>query len=337
MSRGKHLNFQHSFWGVIQEVTNHCMWTITLVGVILCDKRILLERQLPYTLKSANKQLTHALLHFVASLQRRFYTLAPIPVLYVSIYSSSLRLFKTDLLVSLLSATHGQCLILVLCLPLSWLRVTFVLNTLIALKELFFRPVTWRKYLGLTSLWFCRDIARNTDFRQRYLCLLEVVDKICCLRPTRIRLHNSKWFKQNGLLLNVETGSHELAILSHATVCLHPSVSLNNEKICREFSEHKIAVCEKTAGLRSGNSSDWNSACLKVLVPVEIFQFSDMHYETERYRDSTDGLLGFFWFLLSYSNQIYIALSGKGSVTYWFCPRETSYGRSSGDPPPHPP
>ena len=74
-------------------------------------------------------------------------------------------------------------------------------------------------------------------------------------------------------------------------MCLHPSVSLNNEKICREFSEHKIAVCEKTAGLRSGNSSDLNSACLKVLVPVEISQFSDMHYGTERYRDSTDGLV----------------------------------------------
>ena len=95
---------------------------------------------------------------------------------------------------------------------------------------------------------------------------------------------------QNGLLLNVETGSHELAILSYATVCLPPCVSLNNEKNCREFSEHKIAVCEKTAGLRSGNSSDLNSACLKVLVPVEIFQFSDMHNESERYRDSTDGL-----------------------------------------------
>ena len=84
--------------------------------------------------------------------------------------------------------------------------------------------------------------------------------------------------------VNVETGSHELAILSYATVCRHPSVSLNNEKICREFSEHKIA------GLRSGNSSDLDSACLKVLVPVEIFQFSDMHYETERYRDSTHGI-----------------------------------------------
>ena len=37
------------------------------------------------------------------------------------------------------------------------------------------------------------------------------------------------------------------------------------EKICREISENKIAVCEKTAGLRSGNSSDLNSACVKVL------------------------------------------------------------------------
>ena len=69
-------------------------------------------------------------------------------------------------------------------------------------------------------------------------------------------------------------------------------MSLNNEKICREFSEHKIAVCEKTAGLRSGNSSYLKSAYLKVLVvPVEIFQFSDMHYETERYRGSKEGLI----------------------------------------------
>ena len=68
---------------------------------------------------------------------------------------------------------------------------------------------------------------------------------------------------QNGLLLNVETGSQELVILSYATVCLHPCVSLNNEK---------IAVCEKTAGLRSGNSSDLNSACSKVLVSIKIFQ-----------------------------------------------------------------
>ncbi len=53
----------------------------------------------------------------------------------------------------------------------------------------------------------------------------------------------------------------------------HRSVSLNNEKICCEISEDKIAFCEKTAGLRSGNVSDLNSACSKVLVPVKVFQF----------------------------------------------------------------
>ena len=84
------------------------------------------------------------------------------------------------------------------------------------------------------------------------------------------------------------------ARISHFELCNRVSASIRvveskNEKICREFSEHKIAVCEKTAGPRSGNSSDWNSAYLKVLVSVEIFQFSDMHYETERYRNSTDG------------------------------------------------
>jgi hypothetical protein len=62
-------------------------------------------------------------------------------------------------------------------------------------------------------------------------------------------------------------------------VCLHPSVSLNNEKNFLEISEDKIAVCEKPAGLRSGNFSDLNSACSKVLVPVKIFQFEDMGNE----------------------------------------------------------
>jgi hypothetical protein len=38
----------------------------------------------------------------------------------------------------------------------------------------------------------------------------------------------------------------------------------------------RIAVCEKTAGLRCGKFSDLNSACLKVLVPIKIFQFQDM-------------------------------------------------------------
>ena len=53
----------------------------------------------------------------------------------------------------------------------------------------------------------------------------------------------------------------------------HPFVSLNNEKKCRKISEDKTAVCEETAGLRSRNSSDLDSACLKVFVPVKIFQF----------------------------------------------------------------
>jgi hypothetical protein len=37
---------------------------------------------------------------------------------------------------------------------------------------------------------------------------------------------------------------------------LSSSVSLNNENICREISEDKIAVYEKTTGLQSGNFSD---------------------------------------------------------------------------------
>ena len=63
---------------------------------------------------------------------------------------------------------------------------------------------------------------------------------------------------------------------------------MNNENSCRKISEDKIAVCEKTAGLRSGNFSDLNSACSKVLVPVKIFQFQDMGNEIERYRDAAE-------------------------------------------------
>jgi hypothetical protein len=59
LCNGQNLNFQHSFWDVIQEVTYHRIWTIISIGVILCDKQILLERGFPYTLKSPNKQLMH--------------------------------------------------------------------------------------------------------------------------------------------------------------------------------------------------------------------------------------------------------------------------------------
>ena len=42
----------------------------------------------------------------------------------------------------------------------------------------------------------------------------------------------------------METGSQKLVILSYAAVCLHLSVSLNNEKNCRAINKDKIAVCE---------------------------------------------------------------------------------------------
>jgi hypothetical protein len=71
----------------------------------------------------------------------------------------------------------------------------------------------------------------------------------------------------------------------------HRPVSLNNEKNCCEISEDKIAFSEKTAGLRRGKFSDSNLACLKVLVPVKIFQFQDMLNESERYQDAANGLL----------------------------------------------
>jgi hypothetical protein len=53
-------------------------------------------------------------------------------------------------------------------------------------------------------------------------------------------------------------------------VCHRPSVSLNKETV--EKLENKIPVCEKMQDLRSGNFSDFNSACSKVLVPVKIFK-----------------------------------------------------------------
>ena len=70
-------------------------------------------------------------------------------------------------------------------------------------------------------------------------------------------------------------------------MCLHPCVSLNNEKNCA-ISEDKTAVCEKTAGLRSGNSSDLDSACLNMLVPVKIYEIQDMLNEN-RFLDTFQG------------------------------------------------
>jgi hypothetical protein len=44
----------------------------------------------------------------------------------------------------------------------------------------------------------------------------------------------------------------------------------------RRLTENTNAIGEKTAGLRSGNFSDLNSACSKMLDTVKIFQFHDM-------------------------------------------------------------
>ena len=58
-------------------------------------------------------------------------------------------------------------------------------------------------------------------------------------------------------------------------------------------------VVAKNAGLRSSNSSDLNSACFTVLVPVKIFQFSDMHNKNrflEAFRRHNDiKIAGFIW------------------------------------------
>ena len=79
-----------------------------------------------YTFRSSNKQLNHRFLHFVVSLQSKFYTLAPTFVFDVNIYFSSSRLLTIDPSLSLLQAIHRQYLILALSLPLRWLSATHV-------------------------------------------------------------------------------------------------------------------------------------------------------------------------------------------------------------------
>jgi hypothetical protein len=192
----QHLHFQHSFWDVIQEVTYHCIWTIIWVGVILCDKRILLERGLSYTLKSPNKQLMHRFLHFIVHLQSRFYTLALIFVLDVNIYSSSLRLFKIHPVVTRKSSTCNQLAIFNFSVVFAVTLVSqyFCFKYLHRVRLVIFQASDIAKRLGINFLVILQRycIARTEDFRRRYLYLLKVVDKIYCLRATRIRLHNSK-------------------------------------------------------------------------------------------------------------------------------------------------
>ena len=55
-------------------------------------------------------------------------------------------------------------------------------------------------------------------------------------------------------------------------------MQLNNEKTCLQSSEDKVAVLEKNAGRELNRS-------------VKLFQISDMHDETGRYRDTTGGLI----------------------------------------------
>jgi hypothetical protein len=121
-----------------------------------------------------------------------------------------------------------------------------------------------------------------------------------------------------------------LVLLSDIIVCHHSSVSLNKEKICHEISEDKISVCKKTQGLRSGNFSDLNSACSKLLVPVKIFQFHDMHYERERYRDAVNGLLlkfmalvrhRYIWYTMDIGHNLIICLKFK------FCNKRWNYSK----------
>lgn len=72
---------------------------------------------------------------------------------------------------------------------------------------------------------------------------------------------------------------------------LYPCVSLKKEQICREISENRMLIYKKNAGLRSRKFMDLNSACLKVLVHVKIFQVQDMYNGREQYWDATNDLI----------------------------------------------
>ena len=54
-----------------------------------------------------------------------------------------------------------------------------------------------------------------------------------------LKITSYKVIQEDGLLLNVKTGSQKLVILSYANVCLHPFMSLNNEKIVVQLVKMK--------------------------------------------------------------------------------------------------
>ena len=86
----------------------------------------------------------------------------------------------------------------------------------------------------------------------------------------------------------------------------------NNENFFCEISEDKIAVCEKTAGLRCGKFSDLNSACSKVLVPIKMFQFQDMLNENRflgTFRGHSKRPICMFWYKSKVLHLYWVSLS----------------------------
>ena len=96
-----------------------------------------------------NKKLTHTFVHFVISSQSRFYTLTPFSVFYVDIHSSSLRLFKIDVVVS--STSNPSTIfyfsfVLAITLALRYICFKYLDCVFLYIShlsgQLFFRPVT---------------------------------------------------------------------------------------------------------------------------------------------------------------------------------------------------
>jgi hypothetical protein len=94
----------------------------------------------------------HTFLHFVVRLQSRFYTLALIFVFDVNIYSSSLRLFKSDPVVSLLPATHRQYFIFSVVFAVPLASRYFCFKYLDRVKRVISQPRDIAKRLSINVL-----------------------------------------------------------------------------------------------------------------------------------------------------------------------------------------